>query len=272
MKNYKSFIGSKLFENLENQQISAFKKAIEDGIILTDDVSAKSLDDHISWDSVNQSIDFDGNIQISYKFNGNSLEDLPFSFGKILGNFICRGVDSLKSLKGSPRFCYDFDASECSLRSLEGSPEACQNFSVNKNILRSIKGAPEYVFGDFDATNNLLKDLNFGPLIISGSCKLLGNAVLTKENIPIYLIIGDTDAKKFGKMHREITYEYLISSSDLEKTYIKTQEAIDKAILDQSYVTNLITKNPDFSIFLGRFKKDLEELSFIKGIKDFGII
>jgi hypothetical protein len=267
MKNYKSFIGSKLFENLENQQVPAFKKAIEDGIILTDDVSARSLDDHISWDSVNQSIDFDGNVQISYKFNGNSLEDLPFSFGKILGSFNCSGIDSLKNLKGSPTFCYNFDASRCSLRSLEGAPEVCENFTASQNLLRNIKGAPQYIFGDFDVTENMITNLDFGPLIVTGSCRLLGNST-----IGIRKVGSHSDANQFSKMHREITYEYLLSSSDLEKMYIKTQEALDKAILNQSYVTTLITKEPEFSKFLGRFKKDLDDLSFIKGVKDFGII
>lgn len=266
MKGYKSFIGSKLFESSENDQVLAFKKAIEDRIVLTDDVSAASLDEHISWDSENQSIDFDGNLQISYKFTGGSLEDLPFSMGRISGNFSCSGVESIKNLKGSPTFCYNFDASRCSLRSLEGAPEACENFSASQNLLRNIKGAPQYIFGDFDVTQNMITDLDFGPLIVTGSCRLLDNPAVVRKGG------SQSAANQFSKMHREITYEYLLSSNDFEKMYIKTQEAIDKAILNQFYVTTLITKDPEFSKFLGRFKKDLEDLSFLKGVKDFGII
>lgn len=258
MKRYKSFVGEKLFENLEQSQINALIECEKKNIVS----KVKGAD----WNEQTQSIDFRGSLKITHRFTGSSLKDLPFSIGDVDGDFNCSGIDSLKSLEGSPKFCYDFDASRCGLRSVQGAPEVCQNFMVSKNLIRSIKGAPEYIFGDFDASENMITNLDFGPLIITGSCKLLGNASLNYKNS------NYQDARLFSKMHREITYEYMMSSTDLKKMYIKTQEFIDKAILNQSYVTNLITKNPEFSKFLGRFKKDLEELYFIKDVKDFGII
>lgn len=261
MKNYKSFIGEKILENSSSQEWkSGFLRAIEDNLIIFGPSVNQELEDSIEIGD--NGLILHGDLRIKSKFTGSSLEELPFKIQEIHGDLNCFGIDTLKSLKGSPRFCSQLNVNRCDLRSLEGSPEMVRNFSASYNLIRDIKGSPKYVFGDFDLSNNLIKDLNFGPLIVTGSCKLLGNPA-TKKYV---------DPKLFSNMHREITYNYLVTYGDLYSEAYKTINNINDAIKDQSYVINLLMKNPDFDKFLGRFQKDVDEYNHIRTAKEFGVI
>lgn len=265
MKNYKSFIASKLFENLGEDQMRGLAECEERKIVVRDGDA--------NWNESTQSIDFNGNLKITHRFTGSSLKDLPFSIGEVLGDFNCSGIDSLKSLEGSPIFCVDFDASRCDLRSLKGSPRLCVNFYAKENLLRGIEGSPEYIFGDFDLSDNMIKSLNFGPLIITGSCKFLGNPTLTKQDSPN----EESDAKKFSRMHKTISYEYIIISGDnvwktnARENSKKTRENVKNAIEDKSYFLNLIMEDPGYSKFLGKFQNEMDSLNYVKKAKDTGL-
>lgn len=264
MKSYKSFISSKLFENLEESQIK--------GLIECEDAKIVVREGGANWNEATQRIDFNSNLKITHRFTGSSLKDLPFSIGEVNGDFTCSGIDSLKSLEGSPSFCLDFDASRCDLRSLKGSPELCANFSAKENLLKGIEGAPEYIFGDFDLSNNMIKSLNFGPLIITGTCKFLGNMFLkTPEN-------GESESEKFRNMHRKITFDHMIISGDnkwkinIRQNNRKTLENVKNAIADKSYFLNLILEDPEYSKFLGRFQNEIDQFNYVKKAQDLGII
>jgi len=222
-----------------------------------------------NWNEKTQSIDFQGNLKVTHRFTGKSLLELPFSIGEVHGNFVCFGVDSLESLEGSPTFCHDFDASRCNLRSLNGSPEFCSNFHASENLLRDIKGCPKYIFGDFNLSDNMIRSLNFGPLLVTGSCRFLGNAKITK-----YEAEGESesDAKKFSKMHREITYENLtIPGIPSKKGFEATIENIKKSIADGSYILNRVMENPEYKKFLGNFQDEIDSLNYVKKAKDTGL-
>ncbi len=259
MKNYKSFISSHLFENLEESQIKGLTEC-EDAKIVVREGGA-------NWNEITQSIDFNGNLKVTNKFTGKSLLELPFSIGVVKGNFTCFGVDSLESLEGSPSFCEDFDASRCSLKSLNGSPEICSNFHAYENLLRNIKGCPKYIFGDFNLSDNMIKSLDFGPLLITGSCKFIGNAVITTTPEGQ----SENDAKKFSKMHREIAYENLIISADQKEGFKNTIKQIEKSIADRSYVLNRTMEDPENKKFLGNFQEQADSFNYVKKAKDVGL-
>jgi len=266
MRNYKSFVSSKLFENSEESQIK--------GLIECEDAKIVVREGGANWNESAQSIDFNGDLKITHRFTGSSLKDLPFSIGEVLGDFNCSGIDSLKSLEGSPVFCVDFDASRCDLRSLKGSPQLCVNFSAKENLLRGIEGSPEYIFGDFDLSDNMIKSLNFGPLIVTGSCRFLGNPTLTRQDSQS----EESDAKKFSKMHRTISYEYMIISGNnnvwkinVRQNSKKTRENIQNAIEDKSYFLDLIIEDPAYSKFLGKFQDEIDSLKYVKKAKDTGL-
>lgn len=259
MKNYKSFIASRLFENLEESQIK--------GLIECEDAKIVVREGGANWNESTQSIDFNGNLKVTNKFTGKSLLELPFSIGVVKGNFSCFGVDSMESLEGAPSFCEDFDASRCSLKSLKGSPEICSNFHAYENLLRDIKGCPKYIFGDFNMSDNMIKSLDFGPLLVTGSCKFVGNAVITKTHEGQ----SETDAKKFSKMHREIAYENLIISANQKEGFENTIKQIEKSIEDGSYVLNRTMEDTEYQKFLGNLQKQVDSFKYVKKAKNLGL-
>lgn len=259
MKNYKSFISSKLFENLGEDQMKGLDECENAKIVVREGGA--------DWNEKTQSIDFHGNLKVTHRFTGKSLLELPFSIGVVKGNFSCFGVDSIESLEGAPSFCEDFDASRCSLKSLKGSPEICSNFHAYENLLRDIKGCPKYIFGDFNLSDNMIRSLDFGPLLVTGSCKFVGNAVITTTHEGQ----NETDAKRFSKMHREIAYENLIISADQKEGFEKTIKQIEKSTADGSYVLNRTMEDPENKKFLGNFQKQADSFNYVKKARDLGL-
>lgn len=248
MHTYKSYISTKSFRLLENEQektsqILGLERMIAEGI-----VKASTW----SWNEEENHIDFDNDLLITHDFQGENFLSLPFKIGDIEGDFVAEGIDSLKNLEGSPRSAYGFEVSYCSLRSLEGSPQNVNNFIASHNLLRSIAGSPRYVFGDFNVSDNMLRSLDFGPYIITGS---ITSGVKKEASI------------LFKGMHKDIMNKYLsVGSED------KTINQIEKAIHDKTYVPYIIGTNPKYSEFLGSFPTERDELGFMSTAQDYGLI
>lgn len=247
---YKSFLSES--SNNKSLQIEGFEKARE---LLMVKYSGK-----YDWNPEINGLDFDSDLYITQKFKGKSLSELPFKIGDVGGMFDCSGSDNLQDLIGSPRSCFDFDASYCSLTTLQGSPEIVNSFNVEDNILINLKFSPKYVFGNFNVGNNLLADLNFGPRLILGEIKMLGNRRILSEKLGI----------EYSSMHKEIRKIYIKDGHVIEDEIAKE---IEDDILKKNYPFNVLIKNPSYSKFMQEFKHDIEEWDDIltKG-KDFGLI
>jgi hypothetical protein len=248
MHSYKSYLESKSSildknEQEKTSQILGLERMIAEGIVKTR---------HWTWDDENLCINFDSEVEIKYDFSGESFLDLPFKFGWCESDFTATGLDNLKSLKGSPKSAGDFDVSYCSIKSLEGSPEYVMNFNASHNLIKSLAGSPRYVFGDFKMSQNMLRSLDFGPYLISGS---ITSDIKADESI------------LFKKMHNDIKDQYLYVND-----YKKSIESIEKAIEEKKYVSYIIGMNAKSSRFLGLFPTERDELDFMGNAQDYGII
>ena len=250
MHTYKSYISSKPGSLLENEQektsqILGLEKMIADGM-----VKASTW----SWNERENHIDFDGDLIIKHDFTGSSISDLPFRIGWVEGDFIARGIESLRDIKGSPKSSYDFNISFGHLTSLEGSPQTVNNFSMDYNLIKTLVGCPKYVFGDFFIGANPMKSLDFGPYLITGT-------ITTGKSIK-----GD-DSILFKQMHKDIRNRYLNIASEN-----KTMMAIEEDIKNKKYVPFLIGTNAKYSKFLGAFPEERDELDFMDTAQNYGII
>jgi hypothetical protein len=244
-KSYKEENHSFLLENEKEKtsQILGLERMISENIIKTR---------HWIWDDENLCINFDSEVEVKYDFSGESFLDLPFKFGWCEGDFTATGLDNLKSLKGSPISANDFNVSYCSIRSLEGSPKSVMNFNASHNLIKSLNGSPKYVFGDFKIDSNMLKSLDFGPYVISGS---------------ITSGFKNEDSILFKQMHNSIKDQYLyVNNSE------KTIDDIEKAVGEKTYVPFLVGTNPMYSKFLGSFPEERDELDFMKTAQNYGLI
>lgn len=247
---YKSF----LLENSQDKssQMEEFERCLEMGIV--------KYSGKYDWNPEINGLDFDQDLTITQKFKEKYLRNLPFKIGDIGGNFDCSGSDNLRDLTGSPRSCFDFDASYCSLGSLYGAPEVVNSFNVESNLLTNIKFAPKYIFGKFDLRDNMLSGLNFGPYLVQGEIMLLGNGRVMTEKL----------GKLYGAMHKEIRSIYIKDGYLIED---KIVNEIERDILKKDFPFNVLIKDPEYAKFLGEFKKDIEEWEdIIKRGKDFGLI
>jgi hypothetical protein len=247
---YKSF----LVENSQDKsfQMEEFERCREMGIV--------KYSGKYDWNPEINGLDFDQDLTITQKFKDKSLSTLPFKIGDIGGNFDCSGSDNLQDLTGSPRSCFDFDASYCSLSSLYGAPDVVNSFNVESNLLTNIKSAPRYIFGKFDLRDNMISGLNFGPYLVQGEIMLLGNRRVMSEKL----------GKLYGDMHREIRSIYIRDGYLIED---KVVNEIERDILKKDFPFNALIKNPEYAKFLGEFKKDIEEWEdILKRGKDFGLI
>jgi hypothetical protein len=248
MHTYKSYIGNRSQVILENQQektaqILGLEKMIAEGVVKTR---------HWYWDEENLCINFDSEVEITHKFDGDSFLDLPFKFGWCESSFTATGLDSLKSLEGSPTYAEDFDVSYCGLRSLKGSPKWTKEFNASHNLIASLEGCTKYIFGNFKMEENMLKSLDHGPYLIDGYI----TTRIKKETSDL-----------FKEMHKIIKDKYIYVND-----YEKTIDSIEKAIRDKTYVHYLMAKNAKFSQFLGDFPIERDELGFLGNVQDYGLM
>jgi len=248
MHTYKSYIKRNSAFLLENEQkktsqILGLEKMIADGIVKS---STWTWNEKENW------IDFDSDLTITHNFNGENFLSLPFKIGWVEGDFTAKGIDSLKNLMGSPQSTFGFNVSYCSLKSFEGSPQSVYNFIASHNLIRSLSESPRYVLGDFNVEENMLKSLDSGPYIITGT---ITTGFKKEESV------------LFKEMHKDIRNQYLnIVNWD------KTINSIEKAIYDKTYVPYIIGTNAKYSKFLGSFPEERNELSFMGNAQDYGLI
>lgn len=105
--------------------------------------------------------DVQGSVDLRYW----ELEELPYNFGIIHGNFYC-SYNKLKTLKGSPTICLSsFDCSFNNLESLEFSPLKITDWlNCSNNKISSILNCPNVSRIDFE--NNNLSNLDGLPMSV----------------------------------------------------------------------------------------------------------
>lgn len=258
---YKSFVNDKSSFLLEKkqEQIFGLEDCISKGII-------KERGGY-DWSEETQSIDFNGQLEVTDLFKGNSLNELPFKIGS------CRGFtnysENIKNLRGAPSSVLgNFYISNGSLISFEGCPETVINFKADYNLVRSLKGCPKFVNGGFNISNNLLTDLNYGPYIILGKPEVSGNSNLWNKKVDGMLL-----ATLFNKMHEDINRIYTRDDNGFPINSTKIiYERVKNSIEDKTYVLNLLLENPDYSIFLKEFSEEVKKLDYLFKVKNIGLI
>ena len=144
----------------------------------------------------------DGSVDIhgSVDFRTYDLDEIPFNFDHVFGNFIMHSNPRLKSLKGAPKVVYgSFDIADCGIESLEHLPRLINGNlnAVRNNItsLRHLRKIREYIFLGYNPITSLEylpDDINPGFIISIGS--------FSKEDIIKYL--------------RDITYIKTLKADD----------------------------------------------------------
>ena len=262
---YKSFTRGRILHLKESQDEKEFQMEELRATLEKDSTFLSCKMEDAVWYDKDNCIDFEGDVSFKKgKFKGESIEDeINFKFGNIYGDFSCAGSDNLKTLKGGPKGAYDFDASDCSLESLEGSPEYAHNFNVSHNHIKTLHGCPKYIFGDFNLADSLVRSLDFGPLLVTGTITLYNSSSFIKKEIN-----GKSIIRLFLDMHRFLTMEYMSVGRSYQ---VETIKKIEADIASGAYVTRIIVENPDYQIFLGNFKDQLGDKGHVRSLKDLGI-
>ena len=114
-------------------------------------VDIKSIEAWCEWMDIQNytinsqgEIDVDGEVYLNYKLG--SLNELPYKFGRVSGDFNISYNGNINSLKNCPYFIGDsFLCSYCpKLESLEGCPtDITQSFKAAYNIFPNLKGGPK---------------------------------------------------------------------------------------------------------------------------------
>ena len=107
------------------------------------------------------------------------LEEIPITFGKVGGDFICAS-NNLTSLNGCPiKVGGYFDCSDNDLTSLKGCPtEVGRGFDCSHDNLTSLEGCPIKVDGDFDCR---LNEDKFTEADVKRLCKV-GGDIMTEDD------------------------------------------------------------------------------------------
>ena len=234
-------------EYSEDSSMDKFQQCIKNQYIYLSDFNRHK------WNDITKSIDFQSDINILKSPDTLDL-DFGFKFGDVNGSFEVTAFDTIHYLKNGPSKTGDFIIKMHSLKKLEGSPWMVDNFDIGFNLINKLNGCPDYIRLDFNVGGNLLLDLDNGPLFIGGNIFTDGNKKINKET-----------NKLFIQMHRDIKKIY-------RKNYINSIIFdIKKDVANKEYASKIMFYNPDYSIFLGRFKEEIEKLKYLKKIKDFGL-
>lgn len=242
MYTFNSFLNTKkssLNENLSKlNQEEAVIRAVDKGKLLGADAKTGG---NWKFNESSNCVDFDTSIEIM-DYSIKSLNDLGFVFGDVEGDFNCSGIE-IDNLEGSPKICETFIASNSNLTSLKGCPYVVENFEVNNCLLRSLKESPRFIFGDFNASNNIIMNLSGGPLLISGGINLKGNGYPHDFNL-------------FRNMHKFIMEEYMNVNPKI------TIKNIEKALSENEYFAKILSSNLNYIEFI----KDYDDANLAEGI------
>jgi hypothetical protein len=131
--------------------------------------------------SVNNSVDISG-VQI---------KKLPFQFGKVKGNFLCRGC-GLDVMWGFPHtVTNNFDCSYNNIKHLDGFPSNIKGYvNISHNSIKSLDTnirRINYYYKDFDCSYNKLTNLFGGPFAVAGNYICTHNELKTLSMHPNYV-------------------------------------------------------------------------------------
>ena len=135
---------------------------------------------------------------------------LPFKFGRVDGDFDCRGK-GLKSLQGCPYWVGgQFDCRYNKLISLEGAPETVgKGFDCEGNQLETLQGAPRIIPGWFDCHDNPLKSLQGAPEEV-GSNFILDYS----PSLPLLRLLATKSKILFSRESRD-NYPYAVRIEEI---------------------------------------------------------
>lgn len=176
-----------------------------------------------------------------------SLNELPFQFGHITGNFNCCD-NQLTSLEGSPISVSGvFDCSHNQLTSLKGAPSIVDSFYCDYNQLTSLKFLPKKL-RNLGCSHNLLTSLKDTTLILE-NLNASHNLLTSFENFPI--LVGqnnpkiEIDSNPFNEFHLSDLSSLNIAENNIlyvDKDFpapIPLEEAVENTIFlsDNIYST-----------------------------------
>jgi len=140
-------------------------------------------ENHFKWNTKTIGYDCEDDVIVSEDIVTDG--KLKIRFGKVDGDFICRG-NNLTTLEGAPqKVGGDFYCSFNNLTSLEGAPQKVGgHFNCNNNQLTTLEGAPQKVGGHFICNNNQLTSLEGAPQKVGGDFSCRGNNLTTLEGVP----------------------------------------------------------------------------------------
>jgi hypothetical protein len=169
-------------------------------------------------------INYDGTVDVigNVKLNNKALKQLPFKFGKVIGDFNCF-ENELTSLEGCPTHVYgDFYCGDNKLTSLEYSPVFVDGYyNCNNNCLTSLKGCTDEVFF-FNCYSNQLKSLEHAPSRVTYFL-CCDNKLTSIEHAPNILNDGWFDCYD----NHQLPIEFQGLSMDEKKIFINYQKYFD---------------------------------------------
>lgn len=241
------------------------------------------------------SVDVNGNVIISNKFDLTKDGRLPFTFNNVTGNFTVNSV-GLESLEGSPRTVgrsfecvgnnltslvgapdtvgWMFDCRKNKLTNLEGCPQQLENLYCNDNKLTTLEGAPKERVATLYCQNNFLTDLYGAPRVVEGDLIAENNQLETLEGTleqvkRLTVTNNKLTSLKGCPLIDEINSHVNFSNNQISEV---SYEDISKIKKDLSGITSIaFDKNPilnvikifgDWSIFISSVEWDYFEGPF----------
>lgn len=134
--------------------------------------------------SSNLNIHVNGNVNLRGKLSENTL---PVTFETINGYFDISNND-LISLDGCPReVSKDFDCSSNRIETLFGAPYSVGDFNCSDNLLKNLSYSPKEIDGYFDCSKNQLISIEGTPRTIKGYFKCSYNQIKSLKGGPKYI-------------------------------------------------------------------------------------
>lgn len=134
--------------------------------------------------SSNLNVNVNGNVNLRGKISENIL---PITFENINGYFDISNND-LISLEGCPKEVdKDFDCSSNRIETLFGAPYSVGDFNCSDNLLKNLSYSPKEIEGYFDCSKNQLTSIEGTPRTIKGYFKCSYNQIISLKGGPKYI-------------------------------------------------------------------------------------
>ncbi len=218
MKYVRSF---SLFESagsLTEEQIAILDKAVEGKWTFNPQTGLVDVDGNVNLDT-GRSLKFYGSDSRHYEYDEqrayiearrktdkstitHTPKSLPVSFGRVTGDFNCKG-NRLTTLQGSPQIVGgSFDCRHNFLHTLEGGPvEVGGTFHCTSNPIMSLEGAPKKIEGKLGGGRKKFADFSCNEFTINWNPKAWVKVYNGSEEDDEYIIFLETaDEKEARKM------------------------------------------------------------------------